>query len=361
MNNMRSIKRILPLMLIVIGIIVLLFAALIIKNSNNNLFALIFNKSISQNEFSIITASSNTVSRLTTQGGRSPYFLLSGELVYINPSNTLIKVTADHNFLQEEVMLTLPGTKEIVWNHNRTHGIATLMAIGEGSRQISVIDLSKGEHEILLDNAWGSSWNPDFTRITFIRFDNDQFGLWEMDINGRRVKQLVDLVDVDMPREISWSPSSNRIVIEGAFGTGVYSYQQDAATFLTWIPLAKNVIYSPDGWMFAYRLSEDEVDSLWVANPDGEDARMVYQGIFSEVNWLPDGRLVFFTQGKEGGAACWALGPRTGSQELLADSSVVVWKPVGSIAVSPNGDALAFEAQDRQIWLLRLDGLEGDQ
>jgi len=96
----------------------------------------------------------------------------------------------------------------------------------------------------------------------------------------------------------------------------------------------------------------EEHDTLWVANLDGGEQRQVYEGVFSEVNWLPDGRLVFFTPAKGGGAACWALDPLSGTQELLADSSVVIYKPIDHIAVSPLGNALAFQAQDQQIWLL---------
>ena len=76
--------------------------------------------------------------------------------------------------------------------------------------------------------------------------------------------------------------------------------------------------------------------------------------VFSQVKWHPDGHLVYFSPGIDGGAACWIVDPATGMREILVDSSIIVWKPVDDFSISPAGEMIAFLAQDRQIWVLIL-------
>jgi proteasome lid subunit RPN8/RPN11 len=312
-------------------------------------------------------SSSNKVTRLVFQpildmGNSNPVFVPNGDLlVFISPNITLGILDLANSNTEPEYLFEVPLLSEIHFDDIGNKAILIYHSSIEGPPDISVADIHKKTNALLALSAWGGTWTPDFSRLTYIRVVDGKEELWKMDLNGKRQIKLTSLDHLHMPEYVRWSKLGNRLFVQTALGTSIFSVISDKAVEVNEIPYAKDASWSPDGWLIVYRLKEEGFDSLWVSNLDGEDVQMVFQGVFSEVNWLPDGRLVFFTPGKEGGAACWALDPRTGSQELLADSSVVVWKPVGSIAVSPKGDALAFEAQDRQIWLLKLDVIGGQQ
>jgi hypothetical protein len=298
---------------------------------------------------------------LTDRGGSNPFFSFDHRFVfYVSPSGTLERASLTSGDEPQFSSIELPALRGFHPHENDVQVLIMHQTVIYAAPEISIVDMAKNKVTPLTTNAYGGTWTPDYSRITYLKNNDEQVELWEITAQGRNPTKLMSLDDIVLPKYVAWSNLGSHLFVQSVTGLNIYSYSSGFPTQVNVIPAAKNAIWSPDGWMIAYRMHEGDFDSLWVSNLDGGERRQVFQGGFSEVNWLPDGRLVFFTPGKEGGAACWALDPRTGSQELLADSSVVVWKPVGSIAVSPKGNALAFEAQDRQIWLLRLDGVDGN-
>jgi hypothetical protein len=295
--------------------------------------------------------------QLTQQGGRDPVFIDQGlQLIFQDWQDKLFEVSlkADGPILRE--LQALDTSMTIDWQGNETWGLVEWQASPESDVVMGKIHKVTYKIVTLKENAWGGSWSTD-NKITFLQPVEEAIGLWQMDQEGSKEKLLTVLSDLFAPSYTAWSAVGNRLLIQSAFGTAIYTIKDDAALHTGFIEYAKGSSWSPDGWMLAYRVHGEEEDELWVANLDGAEQKRLYKGVFSDFSWLPDGNLVFFSAGKDGGAACWALNPLTGNRQLLADSSVVFYKPIGPIAVSPAGNALAFEAQDYQIWMLKfLDG-----
>jgi hypothetical protein len=289
---------------------------------------------------------------LTMEGGRIPFFIDdSNELYFQDYQDHLVRVTLDEKGPVLSQLNSLPSVSTINWAPESAWGLMDWQNSSEVAATLGKIHKETFKVVTLREGAWGGSWTPD-NKITFLQASDEVPGLWQMEDDGSKEKQLAVLTDLSVPSYTAWSKIGNRLLVQSAFGAAIFTPTNDSVIQIGFITFAKSSTWSPDGWMVAYRVLGEEHDTLWVANLDGGEQRQVYEGVFSQVNWLPDGRLVFFTPAKGGGAACWALDPLSGTQELLADSSIVIYKPVDHIAVSPKGDALAFQAQDQQIWLL---------
>lgn len=291
---------------------------------------------------------------LTTQGGRVPFFIDDPkELYYQDNQNNLVKVTLDENGPVLSELQSLPSLPTFNWAAGNAWGLMEWQDSPEVGATLGKLHQKTYEIVTLREDAWGGSWTPD-NKITFLQSSDEGVGLWQMESDGSKATKLAALNDLSAPAYTAWSKVGNRLLVQSAFGAAIFSPADDTVIQVGFIEYAEGSVWSPDGWTLAFRTLGEEQDALWVANLDGADQKKIFEGVFSAFNWLPDGRLVFFTAGKEGGAACWALVPRTGTKVLLADSSAVFYKPLGQIAVSPTGDALAFQAQDQQIWLLKL-------
>lgn len=348
---MRSKTNRLPHLLIALGILMFLLAIWGIQRSWPQTLPLI----LSPEESVTVTPEmpSSTFTSLTTRGGHAPHFSADGRsLHYITPSGELGYIASLDTIAGDNVLMELPPLARLTWDARDARAVVEWQVSPEGETALDVLDRSKLTLKTLAEGAWGGAWTPDYAYITFIQVKEDGVGLWRINPNGRGAKRLADLSGVVAPEYVAWSALGNRLVVQAAVGAAVYAVDDNIAIQTNWIPWAQQTIWSPDGWTLSFRRSGSDMDTLWTADFDGNNLNSVWEGVFSEARWLPDGRLIYFTPGKEGGAACWALEPRTGTRELLADASVIVWKPVSTFAVSPLGNALAFEAQDRQLWVL---------
>jgi len=339
----------LPIIMIFFGLLILFFTGW-----------QVFRSFLSSDQISLTTESDkesngeNTAifSQLTTQGGIAPEFNEEGTAIfYKDMKDNLSKIQIDKMVSKTQELLELPLLSTIKWNLEAKSALIEWQLSPEGGTALGIIDTSNFRLNLLIENAWGSDWVSE-NELIYLSSENMKIGLWKMNKNGSNSKNITFLENIEAPQYVAWSPQGSRLVIQGAIGTKVYFYKDDIVIEGAWIDRAHEPSWSPDGWLLSFRKKGDETDTLWVANLDGGEQRQVYEGVFSQVNWLPDGRLVFFTPAKGGGAACWTLDPLSGTMELLADSSIVIYKPVDHIAVSPKGDALAFQAQDQQIWLL---------
>jgi hypothetical protein len=296
-----------------------------------------------------------TFKSLTNRGGHEPKFDSDGHaLHYITPSGELGYIAPLSREAEGEVLMNLPPQARLKWNQHGTQALVKWQVSPEGKKSMGVLERRELSIATLADEAWDGAWTPGYTHMTFVKIEDDEIGLWQRRVGGKRATLLTDLSDVVAPDYVAWSALGNRILIQGAVGVAIYAVEDNVATEINWIPWAQEATWSPDGWTISFRRHGSELDAVWVGNFDGNALRPLWEGVFSQVRWLPDGRLIYFTPGREGGATCWAQDPHTGSRELLADTSIIVWKPVDTFDVSPRGDMLAFEAQDRQIWLLEL-------
>lgn len=351
-RNMKRNNRLTTFLPASLGILLILFSGwqLLRHSTNSNQLA---STSDSQNINNSTTQ--QTFSQLTTNGGFAPEFDKTGKAIYF------IDMLGILNICQIDVPPTtfqelgeLPLSSKIVWNDKKDRAaVEWPLTLNEGIA-LAVINPKKLDLTPSAEGSWGSSWTPN-DEITFLTTGNFGVELWKMNREGAKPVKIASINDVLNPEIADWSPNGTRLLVQGAVGVKIFSYINEVAIEGDWIDWATEASWSPDGYLLSYRKNGAESDTLWVANLDGAEQKQVFEGVFSEVNWLPDGRLVFFTPGKEGGAACWALDPKTGNKELLADSSIVIYKPVEHIAVSPTGDMLAFQAQDGNIWLLKFE------
>jgi hypothetical protein len=352
-NNNRKISFILVFLGILIISVTMLRLIVIprnlklLKEQNNDASQDLIDKNVLFENFSPISDIGDKFQSFSNDGLSIYYFSHSGQLVKRDLTN------------DEELILleNLPFIEQIAWNEKEQLIILDWKPGIMTNAALNSYNYNNGNTSNIAEDAWGAAWAPDFSQISYIHIENNKEGLWLSNKNGEKQRKISDLEGMFSPEYVSWSSLGTRLIVQGATGVQFFLYQEDKAVELSWIPWVKESSWSPDGWLLAYRIKGDEADTLWVANQDGNEQKQVFEGIFSEVNWLPDGRLVFFTPAKEGGASCWALDPHTGTKELLADSSTVIYKPIDHIAVSPKGDALAFVAQDQRIWLLKLQNI----
>jgi hypothetical protein len=347
---MKNMINWLVAILIFLGVILIASAVwLILYNWPSNL-PIIPGTIVRQTPTPVVDIPSAEFQQLTTTGGYDPQFNYTGQFLYYYASTGLLgQIELGEEVLVRDELMSLPLLPSFVWNIHGRYALVESLKSPEGGRTLDILDASTLSLKRFMDDAWGGAWNPDGKHVTFLQ----KSGLWQARTNGKNAIHLSELDDIGAPKYLSWSNLGNRLLLQTFLGASIYTIVDEQAIQVNWIPWVTDAIWSPDGWMIAYRQKRADFDTLWISNLDGKNPKQVLKGTFSEVNWLPDNRLVYFTPGKEGGAVCWAYDPNTGNHELLADSSVVVWKPVSSIAVSPKGDALAFKAQDHQIWLLK--------
>lgn len=342
-----------PFLLIAIGILIIVLAALgILRSWPKTLPVLPARATITP---TVPEMSSSTFRSLTTRGGHAPHFSSDGRsLHYTTSSGELGYIASLDISAGDNVLMELPPLAHLVWDARDERAIVEWQVSPEGEMALDLLDRSKLALKTLATDAWGGAWTPDYAHITFIQVKDEEIGLWQINTNGRGARLLADLSDIAAPEYVAWSPQGNRLLIQAAVGAAVYAVDDNIAIQINWIPWAQQATWSPDGWTLSFRRSGSEMDTLWIADFDGNNLQRLWEGVFSQVRWFPDGRLIYFTPGREGGAACWAQNPHTGTRELLADASVVVWKPIDAFDVSPQGNALAFEAQDQQLWVLHL-------
>ena len=95
-------------------------------------------------------------------------------------------------------------------------------------------------------------------------------------------------------------------------------------------------VYAPDGRTLAYldapRVEDDEGwnSSLWLADADGSDPRLLVDGDFHSIRWSPDGTKIAFSSGE----AVLVVDVATGESSHVADGSAD-WLDDDTLVVSP--------------------------
>jgi len=293
-----------------------------------------------------------TFKKLLDGGGYPLGFSGDGQGIYmISRAGELVSVDLNSGDREVNTQENIPEMFKLIDACGGDFLIETFEA-GKAHSDLMALNMPRARSVLVSDNSWGGAWSSGCDELAYIHADGGHPELWQQNTLTKRKQRLVDLSAVYAPLYVDWSGLGNRLLVQGVKGLAIYSVDNRNAIQINWIPDAKDSSWSPDGWHIIYRLRGGEEDSLWIANLDGNEEEVLWEGVFSNAEWTPDGDLLFFIPGKQSGAACWRLDPNTKAKELIADSETIFWKPIDTFAVSPEGNSIIFLAQDGNLWLL---------
>jgi Tol biopolymer transport system component len=195
----------------------------------------------------------------------------------------------------------------------------------------------------------GPSWSPNGSLLVYqgIARDPNVGDLFVVDLSTDEVRRITDLE----PRTAWWwykpsfTPDGETILFH-------FPRPSDAGTrWDLWsVPVAGGEptlvrrdaaegVYAPDGRTLAYldapRVEDDEgwTSSLWLADMDGSDPRLLVDGDFHSIRWSPDGTKIAFSGGKE----ILVVDVATGESSNVADGGIADWLDDNTLVVSAAG------------------------
>jgi tricorn protease len=205
----------------------------------------------------------------------------------------------------------------------------------------------------------GSLFFPSISADGKIIVFEENAGLWELDTVTGKASEVKIGIGTDSKENnfevlhingeadsYGLSPSSQRAAISahgeiftiatehGDVSRVTHSYSRE--TEPTW---------SPDGKWIAYVSDEGGRDSVWVADPDGSNAKRLTDTDNEKLNvgWMPDSKAVYFTSSDHG---LYVVDAGGGQPRKIASNDA------GNILgphVSPDGKWFAYAKQDRDL------------
>jgi Tol biopolymer transport system component len=206
-------------------------------------------------------------------------------------------------------------------------------------------------------------WSHDGTRFAFKAYtdpaSNRQSSIIVANADGsNQVTIATDVWDASLP---SWSRDDRQVLL--AYSTSgedlserLYVAPSDGSTppaRLAQDPgFAVGASFSPDGTLIAWETGTLEgAQSLWVARPDGSDARQLTTGRYYDIGglergslgfvWKPDGTAILFAAGDDQAHDLYVIGIGAGSQDSLVAAS-----PLNEFGATfaPDGRSISYLA-----------------
>ncbi len=259
-------------------------------------------------------------------------------------------------------------------------GNGRLVYVGAGNLLSS--NPAGGEIRTLVDSdrvVGEPVWSHDGTRFAFKAYtdpaSNRQASVIVADADGsNQVTIAADVWDASPP---SWSPDGRNLLF--AYSTDgtdlserLYVAGSDGSTppaRLTQDPgFAVGASFSPDGTLIAWETGTvDGGQTLWLAKPDGSDARRLTTGRYYDIGgiergtlgfvWKPDGTAILFTAGDEQAHDLYVIGIAAGSQDTAVAAS-----PLNEYGATyaPDGRSISYLAAPRyQLATLTIANTDG--
>jgi Tol biopolymer transport system component len=227
----------------------------------------------------------------------------------------------------------------------------------EGEAYIADID-GTGVREIgsTTEDAFGASWSPDGSLLVYQGRDsvggnssNEVGDLYVLDVTTGEVRQITDLGPMTAHwfyLSPSFSPDGRSILYQMARDSDPCNTRWDLWT----VPVAggeSTIVrrdaamgrYSPDGRSLAYLDAprgegcDGASSSLWLADADGADPRLLVDQATSDVRWSPDGTRIAFS----GDDGVHVVDVATGESVRVGDGSISDWLDDDTLVVAPSG------------------------
>jgi TolB protein len=190
--------------------------------------------------------------------------------------------------------------------------------------------------------------SPFLSHITYVRKSGSNKDVWVADWDGRNAKQLT-------------RGGINLLPTLGPDGSvGYTSYQGGKPDLYVHKPggdtthlktsegqMATGIAFSPDGKRIAYALADGESAQIWVAEPDGDNAKQLTDtrfGINTSPAWSPDGKRIAFVSNRGGSPQVYVMNADGSGVRRLTFQGNYNQTPDWS----PRGDLIAFTARDER-------------
>lgn len=185
-------------------------------------------------------------------------------------------------------------------------------------------DLGSGRIVLVVSSAFTVAAAPSGGRILVGKLVDGQSDLFLLDADGHEVERLTDHpADDSWP---AWSPDGNALAFQSKRGahTEIFVADRRGKNLRRLIDTGEHQAYgpawAPDGQRIAYYLEKgDGKDQVHVVRADGTGDTDVTQDGFNNIfpGWIPDGRIVYGQDRKEGPARAVTVRPEGGGKQPL--------------------------------------------
>jgi Tol biopolymer transport system component len=213
---------------------------------------------------------------------------------------------------------------------------------------VCTTDVASQVSERILRRAWAPRWSPDGSRLAFSRSRIDMGDAWVNDLSSGDTLPLSGASPI-------WSPTGEWLMVTTGSGVPYVTVVRPDGTDERVLGPGWNATWSPEGQRIASAWTGDEgtlVSAMDVATGETEPLFEV-EGSILAMAWLPGDVLAIVDGGTDGGNL-YAVD--------LADLTVrsltsgITLAPGSELAVSPDGQWLAFGAAGTDIYLASVEG-----
>jgi len=211
---------------------------------------------------------------------------------------------------------------------------------------------SHGDRLLYLQGVFGMEPAPGSDAVPISSYE-----LWTCNARGQGAQRVVELRPDILITGIVASPGGEKVLILEPDRLWALDLDSPEPVILLEEKAIEQVLWSPDGHLVGYLEVDDRTgeQTPGVISPDGSVEKELVTRSIDYFQWFPDGsEIVYFTYDPfVDASACWTIDVETGERSLLADKSIITQR-VGRFAISPDGERIAFEGGDGNIWLLTL-------
>lgn len=227
---------------------------------------------------------------------RAWLLLLAAALVApVQGQSEIRRLTQDGK--RKEDLAWSPDGKQVAFSHYHQRGrigIALMNADGSNLRMLSNDPCERAP-----------SWTPDGKRLAFVHVTQSgtdgELDLYEMDLDGKDRKRLVEIPAKSFDNFPRWSP---------------------------------------DGFKLLFTTTRDKTQELYLCDRDGSNLKRVTSdpSLKQYPTWSPDGKRILFAGNAEGSFDLWTIQPDGSNLHRLTTDASLETCP----AWSPDGKRLAF-------------------